>query len=115
MIELMLAFPPSLNSYYRHVGNKVLISKRGRIYRQSVVSIITLMRLRRFANKRIQVAILMQPPDNRRRDVDNYMKVIFDSITHSGLWNDDSQVDKLSIERGDVIQHGMMVVRMDVI
>lgn len=115
MIELTLPFCPSQNSYYRHVGNKVLISKHGRAYRREVVALIALQRLKRFKDSRVVVSIMMRPPDKRRRDLDNYMKVLFDSITHSGLWDDDCQVDKLTIERGDVVKHGCMIVRIAVI
>ena len=112
MLEITIPFPPSLNSYYRHVGHKVLISARGRAYRTEVVTIIRMMRLKRFNDKRVIVSIMMHPPDKRRRDVDNYLKVVFDSITHSGLWSDDSNVDKLSIERGEIVREGRMVVRI---
>lgn len=112
MIELALPFPPSLNRYYRHVGNKVLISENGRLYKDEVSQTIKFLRLKRFENKRVAVFITMRPPDHRRRDVDNYLKVLFDSITKSGLWDDDSQVDLLSIERGKNTPQGMMVVRI---
>ena len=90
----------------------MLISKPGRLYRKEVVALIALQRLARFNDKRVEVTIKMRPPDKRRRDLDNYLKVIFDTITHSGLWSDDSNVDKLSIERGEVVKDGMMIVQI---
>jgi hypothetical protein len=31
------------------------------------------------------VEILLYPPDNRRRDIDNYTKGLFDALTHAGV------------------------------
>ncbi len=112
MLELLLPFPPSLNSYYRTVNNRILISKRGREYRNEVVGLVVLQRLKRFDDNRVEVSIMLRPPDKRRRDLDNYLKVVFDAITHSGLWSDDSNVDRISIERGEVIKDGLLVVRI---
>jgi crossover junction endodeoxyribonuclease RusA len=39
-------------------------------------------------------------PDRRRRDLDNVLKSTLDSLTHAGVWDDDSQIDQLSVERG---------------
>jgi len=48
---------------------------------------------------RLEVRIELFPPDNRRRDIDNYTKCVLDSLTKSGVWEDDSQIDKLTIIR----------------
>jgi Holliday junction resolvase RusA-like endonuclease len=40
------------------------------------------------------------PPDARRRDIDNYNKALFDALTHAGIWEDDSQVQRMLVEWG---------------
>jgi crossover junction endodeoxyribonuclease RusA len=35
------------------------------------------------------VEILLYPPDNRRRDIDNYTKGLFDALTHARVWEDE--------------------------
>lgn len=43
--------------------------------------------------------ILANPPDNRRRDLDNLLKGTLDSLQHANIYPDDNQIDKLKIER----------------
>jgi len=95
-----LPFPPSVNSMYRAFrrGNicTTIMSKKGREYVEDVrdcvqVSVPLTVRL--------EVRIELYPPDNRRRDIDNYAKSVLDSLTKSGVWEDDSQIDKLTIIR----------------
>lgn len=56
--------------------------------------------------------IYAMPPDRRRRDIDNLLKACFDSITHAGIWQDDSQVDRIEIERGDIISGGALMIEI---
>jgi crossover junction endodeoxyribonuclease RusA len=104
MIELFLPYPPSANSYWRHVGRKVLISEQGRAYRTAVQA--TCLEQLRLApvplRGRVSVEVTAYPPDKRRRDLDNLQKALFDSLTHAGLWLDDSQIDRILIQRGNV-------------
>lgn len=46
----------------------------------------------------MQVHCELSPPDNRRRDLDNAWKVIADSLTKAGLWQDDKFVRRLVLE-----------------
>jgi crossover junction endodeoxyribonuclease RusA len=46
------------------------------------------------------VEIILYPPDARRRDIDNYNKALFDALTHAGIWEDDSQVQRMLVEWG---------------
>ena len=50
-------------------------------------------------------------PDKRRRDLDNLLKATLDSLTHAGVWSDDSQIDALSIRRFPI--GGMLKVRIE--
>ena len=43
--------------------------------------------------------IQLYPPDNRRRDLDNVLKVLLDTFTIAGLYVDDSQVKRLAVEK----------------
>ncbi|EOC3440315.1 RusA family crossover junction endodeoxyribonuclease, partial [Escherichia coli] len=49
------------------------------------------------------VEIVLFPPDNRIRDLDNYNKALFDALTHAGVWEDDSQVKRMLVEWGPVM------------
>jgi len=119
MIELVLPFPPSVNNYLvksvRYKGSKgyvnVAIGTRGINYRADVLE-------RVFGNKvkdkdRVSVYITLHPPTAGTYDLDNFAKVLLDSLTHAKLWVDDECVDKLTIERGEIDRpNGRCVVRI---
>ncbi len=108
--EICLPWPPTVNTYWRHVGPRVLISEAGRAYRATVQGLVLESRIRRVirAEKRFSVAIDAHPPDYRRRDIDNILKALLDALTYAGVWDDDSQIDHIDIRRKDVTsgQHG---------
>ena len=93
---LELPWPPSVNHYYRHVGPRVLISKEGRLYRDAVATRIRSAGVEKFDGD-VELSIQLYPPDNRRRDVDNVLKCVMDTLTIGGLYDDDSQVKQLKI------------------
>lgn len=51
------------------------------------------------ASARLRVVLILNPPDRRRRDVDNYSKGLLDAFTHAGIWADDEQIDELLIRK----------------
>lgn len=100
MIELTLPWPPSTNTYYRNVAGKMLISAKGREYRAAVADQVLIQRGAKLLAGRLAVVIVAHVPDRRRRDLDNMLKSALDSLTHAGVWVDDSQIDSLTISRG---------------
>lgn len=103
-LSLCLPFPPSTNTYWRHLpGGKTLISEAGRKYRAFVQGVALMHKLAgSFPNQRLRVILQLIPPDKRRRDIDNSCKALFDAFTHAKIWGDDEQVDVLHIiKRGD--------------
>jgi crossover junction endodeoxyribonuclease RusA len=48
---------------------------------------------------RLAINILASPPDNRRRDLDNILKCLLDSLEHSGVVQDDCCFDDIRIIR----------------
>lgn len=112
MPELILPFPPSTNTYWRSVpGKGVLISAKGREYRQAVERLRYQHGWGTFGSERLSVEIEAWMPDKRRRDLDNMLKATLDALTHAGVWDDDSQIDDLRITRAPLIG-GMLKVRI---
>jgi len=109
--EIVLPWPPSVNTYWRHVGAKVLISAAGRQYREAICWQAKAERWPAWGASRLAVEIEAFMPDKRRRDLDNVLKAALDSLTHAGVWEDDSQIDDLRIHRGGHIA-GMLKVRI---
>ena len=101
-ITLTLPWPPSTNTYWRHVGTKVLISAEGRAYRKAVADQVLIQRGAKRLAGRLHVDIIAHVPDKRRRDLDNLFKSVLDSMTHAGVWLDDEQIDSLAIRRGPI-------------
>jgi crossover junction endodeoxyribonuclease RusA len=101
-IELTLPWPPSVNTYWRNVNGKTLISKEGRLYRQAVREQVNDQNGVQSLAGRLSVSIVAHVPDQRRRDLDNLLKAVLDGMTHAGVWLDDSQIDELQIRRGPI-------------
>lgn len=98
MITITLPWPPSVNRYWRAVGGRNILSKEGRDYRLRAMIAIRQQSVGRITG-RIACAIKAFPPDNRRRDVDNILKGLLDALTAGEVYEDDSHIDQLSIER----------------
>lgn len=98
MLKLKLPYPPSINHYWRHVGQRVLISKKGREYRAEVSAYLGRKDIEPLAGP-LAVDIELQMPDRRRRDIDNVLKALLDSLQWGGAFLDDNQVMRLAIEK----------------
>lgn len=107
-ITLTLPWPPTVNTYYRTFKGRMLISEKGRQYRAAVADQVLIQRGAKGFTGRISLSIVAHVPDRRRRDLDNLLKSLGDSLTHAGVWVDDEQIDRLCIERGPI--GGMVVV-----
>lgn len=110
MLEVTLPWPPTVNTYYRNLNGKTLISEKGRKYRKAVADQVLVQRVKRVAGS-LSVLIEAYPPDRRVRDLDNLAKAILDSLTKAGVWEDDGQIDDLRIVRMPQIG-GMVKVRV---
>ncbi|EFD7711911.1 RusA family crossover junction endodeoxyribonuclease [Escherichia coli] len=116
-MKLILPFPPSVNTYWRHpnkgaFAGKSLISAAGRKF-QSAACAAIVEQLRVCQNQRrhlLQWRSCCFLPDNRSRDLDNYNKALFDALTHAGVWEDDSQVKRMLVEWGPVIPEGKVEI-----
>ena len=94
-VSVELPWPPSVNRYYRVFRNRILISRDGRKYRMMVVS--RLGGINRKLTGEVSVEIDLYPPDRRRRDIDNPLKCLLDSMTHAGVYEDDSQIKDIEL------------------
>lgn len=107
-MQLILPFPPSVNGYWRSTQKGVLISERGRIFRSNALAAIyQQLRSRPTALlTELDVHLVLSPPNRAKRDLDNFQKALFDSLTHAGIWKDDSQVKRMTVEWGEVTKGG---------
>ena len=97
MIEITLPWPPSVNTYWRNFDGRMIISARGREYRETVGDQMTLQKMVKHFRGQLKVEIEAFRPDKRRRDLDNLLKATLDGLAHAGVYEDDSQIVDLRI------------------
>lgn len=121
MIRLVLPWPPSVNHCYRSAvkrGHRVTyLTKEGKDYKRSVAQLVMMARSRDEAPLeplpgRVRYTVTLFPPDRRRRDISNTIKVLEDALTTAGVWIDDEQVDELTIRRAQVAKGGRAIVEV---
>lgn len=104
-------FPPSVNTYTACVRNRKIMSKKGREYKGKMALACKLQGLEGLLlNGRLSVHITLHPPDKRRRDISNYVKALEDCFTECDVWEDDSQIDHLTVVRGEKRKEGEAIV-----
>jgi len=116
-MKLTLPFPPSVNTYWRSptkgpLKGRVLISAKGRAYKSSVRKAVIeqLCALPKASSALADVDIVLYPPDLRDRDIDNFNKALFDSLTYASVWVDDKQIKRLCIEWGEKVKGGKVEI-----
>lgn len=119
---LELPYPPSINHYYKTVrinrSISIFIGEKGIAYRNKVFEAVRkhknetnqLLHDPYFPHERLKVHIDLYPPDRRRRDLDNIFKGVLDSLQHGVVFKDDNQIDKLTIERKEIIKNGKLII-----
>lgn len=113
-MRFTLPYPPSVNHLWRMVGSRMLISREGRQYRDRVLGAlieqgVSLVPM----TGRLSVFIKATMPDRRKRDIDNVVKAVLDSVGKAGVYEDDCQIDRLVIERGEVDGEGIVTVEIN--
>lgn len=109
MAEITLPWPPTLNTHKAVANGRLILSKKGRDYIKQCHIEVNQQKVERVHGE-LAVVIKLHPPDLRRRDIDNYTKAIFDSLTDCGVWDDDSQVKVLTVYMLEKKQDGCALV-----
>ena len=112
---IVLPWPPSVNSCWRTVNGRTMISKKGRAYKQAATRAVLAAGANKHLSGRLRVKLTAYPPDRRRRDIDNLTKLALDSMQVAGVYLDDSQIDELTIIRAEVEKGGVIVAEVETI
>ncbi|WP_166506515.1 RusA family crossover junction endodeoxyribonuclease [Sodalis glossinidius] len=110
--HITLPFPPSVNHYWYHAKGRHFIKEKGIQYRRSVMAEIMLLRLAVRFSGQIRVRVVANPPDRRKRDLDNLLKAPLDALQHAGVYEDDNQIIDLHIIRGEKVQGGKLDITL---
>lgn len=117
MIILNLPFPPSVNHYWGHraAGKRVMkfLDARGKAYRKTIMEECLVQRLGPALQGPLSCTLDLYPPDNRRRDCDNYTKALLDALDHANVYGDDSQIRKLTITMHGKVPEGLCTISLE--
>ncbi len=91
MIELTLPYPPSVNSTWRAVNGRVILSKRYRDWILEAGRAVAAQLPAQAPLKHYRLWIDATPPDRRARDLDNLIKPTSDLLKRAGVIEDDSK------------------------
>ena len=111
MYTFNFPYPPSTNAYWGTSGKRRYISKRGVEFKKAVHEICA--GIEGYQGKPVEINIVLYPRDKRLLDIDNCCKAILDSM-NGLMYDDDQQVWKLTVERGEKIKGGGCKVSIDV-
>ena len=59
-----------------------------------------------FGDSPVELDVVLFPRDKKLMDIDNMLKCLGDSLQDAGVFDDDQQVWKITIERGEKIKGG---------
>ncbi len=110
MLVIYIPIAPTVNNYYAHTKKGVFIKAAGKRYREAITREVIEQHAARGLDSQLHVSVVLHFKDKRRRDLDNYMKGMLDALTHAGVWDDDKQIDQLSIYRGEIVKEATAVV-----
>lgn len=110
-----LPWPPSVNHYLKKAGRRMIKTERAQEYCYEVFYRVKKQKIGSFGNSRVEAHIKAYPPDRRKRDIDNLTKMIFDSLEHSGVYDNDNQIDYFSVRRMEHKKGGKILVTIKAI
>ncbi len=104
-ISFILPWPPTINTYWRRRGSNYFIGQQGIKYRHLAVFECFKYKKLFSDSDKLHLDIIAYPPDRRRRDIDNILKCLLDSLQHAEVYKDDYQIDKIMIQRMSEIRN----------
>lgn len=110
VLKFELPYPPSVNHYYMHTANGVILSATGKSYRRDVALLLHRYRDTCGRTLRLTLTINVFPPDKRKRDLDNICKATLDALQYARVFEDDCQIDMLTVIRRNVIKGGKIAI-----
>jgi len=110
-----MPWPPTVNHWHQPIkmGKSVRVIKgsKAREYEKTAVAHLVKNGLSDLnLTAKMQVVMVLHPPSNRKYDIDNRTKGIFDSLSAAKFWVDDDQVVGLQIYKAQKVQGGKVVV-----
>lgn len=86
-----------------------MISGEARAYKRAVGKISIVLGIKP-KTERISLTVLAYPPDKRKRDLDNLLKIAIDSLQDANFFLNDEQIDHITIRRMEKVKGGKLLV-----
>lgn len=113
MLTLELPYPPSVNHMYINARGRRFPNKKAIDYKIKVQDIVIEECAKKFGSSPISLQIWVYPPDRRKRDISNIIKIVEDSLQDAGVYDDDFQINLLVIQRGKIIKGGKITIMIE--
>lgn len=121
---LELPIPPPVGHYYQPRRMKVkkgpkvgkvytgmMIGERGLAYRSDVeVAVRRGHRVPPELDGRLAIIVFVNPPDHKKRDLDNLWKSVLDALTKARVIKDDVLFDDIRMIRGNIKPGGRLLL-----
>ena len=115
MFFLTLPLPPSVNSYRTIFRGRMNITKAGREFKAAVADYVVEYRVPKLGDSKLKITMVLFPRDKRKIDLDNRLKACLDALQDAGVFDDDEQIDHLTIQRAAIKSGGGATVAIEVI
>ena len=85
-----LPWPPTTNTYYRQRHGRAILSRRGREFKEmAAYELLLQSKPPEIIQGPFRLELLLVPPDNRLRDLDNHCKALLDALVDGAVIADD--------------------------
>ena len=102
-----------MNTYWRNFRGRTILSPAGRKFKEDVADYVAEYRVPKLGEAKLRISMVLFPRDKRKIDIDNRIKAVLDALQDAGVFDDDFQVDELSIVRGKPIKGGAIRVLIE--
>ena len=102
-----------MNTYWRNFRGRTILSPKGREFKAAVADYVVEYKVPKLGDSKLRISMVLFPRDKRKIDIDNRIKCVLDALQDAGVFDDDFQVDELSIVRGKPIKGGAIRVLIE--
>ena len=113
MVVLNLPYPPSVNHLYINARGRRFPNAKAKAYKTAVQEYVAEYRTPKFNNAKIALIVWAYPPDKRKRDISNLLKIIEDSLQDAGVFDDDFNINFIEIKRCEIKKGGGLTVMIE--
>lgn len=121
MINLTLPYPPTVNHYWKSSVKRVAgksrvvtrVSDQGKAFSEHVFWLVREQKANKKLAGDIKMTVNIYVPDNRRRDIDNLCKSLFDSLQKAGVYLDDTQIKDYRMIHCGIVKGGKVTLSIE--